>query len=188
MCDWSLDVCSSDLPAVSRLLKEASEILRRSGKDPSLEGYQQKSRKRVWEIAAAVWSAVAQRRLTYAEPPASFERNGQKIRTPGEVLDNGIATCLDSAVLFASALEQIGLRPLIAFTEGHAICGLWLQPQTLPSLITDDPAELRKHIDLKELLLFETTLVTHEPPKKFSKAIETANGEIRSEEHTSELK
>src|SRR3546814_2748006 len=137
-------------------------------------------------------------------PPASFERNGQKIRTPGEVLDNGIATCLDSAVLFASALEQIGLRPLIAFTEGHAICGLWLQPQTLPSLITDDPAELRKHIDLKELLLFETTLVTHEPPKKFSKAIETANGEIaeavedkfvyaldiaraRSEEHTSEL-
>src|SRR3546814_15604571 len=75
-------------PAVSRLLKEASEILRRSGKDPSLEGYQQKSRKRVWEIAAAVWSAVAQRRLTYAEPPASFERNGQKIRKPGEVLDN----------------------------------------------------------------------------------------------------
>src|SRR3546814_9656941 len=70
------------------------------------------------------------------------------------------------------------LRPLIAFTEGHAICGLWLQPQTLPSLITDDPAELRKHIDLKELLLFETTLVTHEPPKKFSKSIETANGEI----------
>src|SRR3546814_2669439 len=68
-------------PAVSRLLKEASEILRRSGKDPSLEGYQQKSRKRVWEIAAAVWSAVAQRRLTYAEPPASFERNGQKIRS-----------------------------------------------------------------------------------------------------------
>src|SRR3546814_5989994 len=72
-------------PAVSRLLKEASEILRRSGKDPSLEGYQQKSRKRVWEIAAAVWSAVATRRLTYAEPPASFEGNGQKIRTPGDV-------------------------------------------------------------------------------------------------------
>src|SRR3546814_15184032 len=105
--DWSSDVCSSDL---------------------------QKSRKRVWEIAAAVWSAVAQRRLTYAEPPASFERNGQKIRTPGEVLDNGIATCLDSAVLFASALEQIGLRPLIAFPEGHPICGPWLQPQTPPRL------------------------------------------------------
>src|SRR3546814_12109975 len=94
-------------PAVSRLLKEASEILRRSGKDPSLEGYQQKSRKRVWEIAAAVWSAVAQRRLTYAEPPASFERNGQKIRTPGEVLDNGIATCLDSEIGRASCRERV---------------------------------------------------------------------------------
>src|SRR3546814_11253811 len=72
----------------------------------------------------------------------------------------------------------MGLLPRVAVTEGHAICGVCLQPQTLQSLITDVPAELRKHIDLKELLLFETTLVTHEPPKKFSKAIETANGEI----------
>src|SRR3546814_9805837 len=70
------------------------------------------------------------------------------------------------------------LRPLIAFTEGHAICGLWLQPQTLPSLITDDPAELRKHIDLKELLLFETTLVTHKPRKSFSRRMKTSNGKI----------
>src|SRR3546814_17926225 len=115
-------------PAVSRLLKEASEILRRSGKDPSLEGYQQKSRKRVWEIAAAVWSAVAQRRLTYAEPPASFERNGQKIRTPGEVLDNGISTCLDCSVIFAPALEQIGLSTLIAFPQGHTHLGMCQQP------------------------------------------------------------
>src|SRR3546814_7999822 len=114
-------------PAVSRLLKEASEILRRPGKDPWLEGYQQKSRKRVWEIAAAIRAAATQRRIACSEPPASFERSGQRIRIPGEVLDNGLATCLDTAVLFASALEQIGLRPLIAFTEGHAICGLWLQ-------------------------------------------------------------
>ncbi|MEO3430161.1 DUF3320 domain-containing protein [Pelagibius sp. CAU 1746] len=165
-------------PAVARLLKEASEVLRRSGKNPSLEGYQQKSRKRVWEIAAALWAAVAQRRLTYVEPPASFERQGQKIRTPGEVLETGLATCLDSAVLFASALEQVGLNPMIAFTDGHAICGLWLQPQTLPGLTTDDASELRKHVDLKELLLFETTAVTQDPPMKFSKAIEAGNGEI----------
>src|SRR3546814_21125086 len=111
--DWSSDVCSSDL-----------------------------SRKRVWEIAAAIWAAAAQRRIAYSEPPASFERSGQRIRTPGEVLDNGLATCLDTAVLFASALEQIGLRPLIAFTEGHAICGLWLQPQALPSPLTADPPHL----------------------------------------------
>ena len=165
-------------PAVSRLLREASEVLQKSGKQASLEGYQQKSRKRVWEIAAAIWAAVAQHRLTYVEPPASFERQGQKIRTPGDVLEAGLATCLDTTVLFASALEQIGLNPLIAFTEGHAFCGLWLQPQHLPALTTDDCSEIRKHVDLKELVLFETTLATGNPPAKFSQALEAGNRHI----------
>jgi hypothetical protein len=65
-------------PAIQRLLKNASGILERSGKKPSLEGYQSKSRSRSWEIVASIWAAVAAKRLTYAEPPASFESQGQK--------------------------------------------------------------------------------------------------------------
>ena len=168
-------------PAVGRILKDASKILSRSGKQSALEGYQQRSRKRVWEIAAALWSAVAQCRLTYVEPPASFELVGQKIRTPGEVIDSGLATCLDTAVLFAAALEQSGLRPLIVFTRGHAFCGVWLQPQGLPGLITDDCAEIRKYMDLNELVLFETTLVTGDPPAKYSKAIEAGKRHLAEE-------
>src|SRR3546814_1635267 len=121
-------------PAVSQILKEAGEVLRRAGQQPSLDGYQSRSRQRVWQIASAIWSAVAARRLVYVEPPASFERQGQKIRTPGEVMGQGLATCLDTTVLFAAALEQAGLNPVIIFTKGHSFCGLWLQPQELPSL------------------------------------------------------
>ena len=169
-------------PSISDLLKEAAETLRSSGHKASFEGYQSKSRKRVWQITSAIWAAISSKRIIYAEPPSSFEKEGQKIRTPSEVLSKGLATCLDSSLLFASALEQAGLYPIIAFTEGHAFCGVWLQPQHLPSLIVDDPTDLRKYIALKELVLFETTFVTNEPPMAFSKAIEEANRQIAEDQ------
>ena len=158
-------------PAIERVLKAASDVLRRAGKNPAIDGYQSRSRERVYELASAIWSAVAAHRLTYAEPPASFESQGQKVRTPSHVWDSGLATCLDTTVLFAAALEQAGLNALVAFTQGHALCGVFLQPQTLQSVTTDEAADLRRRIDLDELIVFETTLVTAEPPAKFSQAI-----------------
>ena len=79
-------------------------------------------------LVSAIWTAIARRKLTYAEPPASFETRGQKIRFPDDVSRQGLATCLDTALLFAGAIEQAGLHPLMAFTKGHAFCGAWLQP------------------------------------------------------------
>ena len=173
-------------PAVSKVLKQAGEVLRQAGEQPALDGYQSKSRQRVWQIVSAIWTAISSRRLVYAEPPASFELEGQKIRTPGEVWDSGLSTCLDSTVLFAAALEQAGLNPVIAFTKGHALCGVWLQPQQLLALTTDDCSDLRKYIALKELVLFETTLVVNEPPLPFSKAVSEANRRV-SEENEQEF-
>ncbi len=173
-------------PAVSKILKEAGETLRSAGFRPALDGYQSKSRKRVWQVVSSVWSSISAMRMVYAEPPSSFEKEGQKVRTPSEMMENGLATCLDTTLLFASALEQAGLYPIVAFTKGHAFCGVWLQPQHLPSLTIDDPTDLRKYIALKELVLFETTFVTNEPPVSFSKAIAEANRQI-SEEHEAEF-
>ncbi len=63
-------------PAVARLLKDASRALDALGVSGALDGYQGKSRERAWALVSAAWSAVAARRLTYAEPPASFEATG----------------------------------------------------------------------------------------------------------------
>ncbi len=76
-------------PAVSKVLKDAGEALRSSGLSPSLDGYQSKSRKRVWQVVAAIWSSVSAMRMVYAEPPSSFENHGQKVRTPSEMMENG---------------------------------------------------------------------------------------------------
>ncbi|MCY1290431.1 hypothetical protein D9M70_395770 [compost metagenome] len=58
--------------------------------------------------------------LDYALPPASFERDGQKVRSPSHLAEHGLATCFDLTMLFCALLEQAGLNPLIIFTHGHA--------------------------------------------------------------------
>ena len=95
--------------SIQHLLKESSGILVSSGRDGSIDGYQKKSRKRVWEVMSGIWAAVSARSITYAVPPASFETSGQKIRLPIEIERTGLSTCLDTALLFAAAFEQAGL-------------------------------------------------------------------------------
>lgn len=164
--------------AVDRVLKSASEVLRRAGKKDGIDGYEAKSRSRVWELASAIWSAIVGLRISYALPPASFEAQGQKIRTPSVVLDGRLATCLDMAMLFAAALEQAGLNPLVVLTKGHAFAGVWLQPQEFASLVTEEAAALRKRVDLQELVVFETTLVTQAHAPSFKVAIDEGRRQI----------
>ena len=161
-------------PAVDRVLRDASLVLRKAGKSDGIDGYQKKSRQRVWELTSAIYTAIANLNISYSGPPASFERDGQKIRLPSTILENRLATCLDSTMLFASALEQAGLNPIVAMPKGHAVVGVWLQPEELNTIVIDESETLRKRIQLNELLLVETTYVTSHPAPPFSKAIAAA--------------
>jgi hypothetical protein len=158
-------------PAVDRLLKRAAQVLRDSSRSAALNGYDT-GPKHVWEILSAIWSAVAAERLDYAVPPASFEQTGQKVRSPGQIFEAGIATCLDLALLFAAAAEQAGLNPLIIFTAGHAFAGCWLRQEEFSTAVVDDPSALRKRLLLKELVLFEATVITGASVPAFSRACE----------------
>jgi len=165
-------------PAVDKVLKAASDALRRAGRPGGIDGYESGDRTRVYEFASAIWTAVAGLKLSYALPPASFERSGQKVRTPRAIFDGRIATCLDTALLFAAALEQARLNPLIVLTEGHAFVGCWLQPQEFAQLVTDEAGIVRTRMDLNELLLFETTLVADHPPARFSQAVDEGRRQV----------
>lgn len=174
-------------PAVERLLKKAAEVLRQHGKVGALNGYEG-GPKRAWELISAIWTAISALGLDYALPPASFEHAGQKIRVAGQIIDAGLATCLDTALLFAAVLEQCGLNPLIVFTHGHAFAGVWLKAEEFSTSIVDDVTALRKRVKLNELVLFETTLVTHRPSPAFSRAVERGAQQIsEAVEHTFEL-
>jgi very-short-patch-repair endonuclease len=158
-------------PAVDRLLKRAAEVLHQNDRNPALDGYTGGA-KRAWELTSAIWGATAGMQLDYALPPASFEQSGQKVRSPSQIEGSGIGTCFDLALLFCAALEQVGLNSLMVFTEGHAFAGVWLQPEEFSTVVVDDVTSLRKRLMLKELVLFETTLVTQRPTVPFSYATE----------------
>ena len=76
-------------PAVARVLKHAASLLEKAGHEGSMNGYQSCDPRRAYLLAGAIWSAVTGLALTYAEPPASFEKEGQKIRGPDRITDDG---------------------------------------------------------------------------------------------------
>ncbi len=64
-------------------------------------------------------------------------------------------------------------------TQGHCFVGVWLVEKTFSRLIESDCTELRKAIAAKELIVFETTLITHRPPARFEDAVKTAMAATR---------
>lgn len=166
---------------VDRLLKKASAILRHYKRETALDGYSG-GPKRAWELASAIWASISSMGLDYILPPASFERAGQKVRTPAQIADAGLATCLDSTLLICAALEQCGLNPLIVFTQGHSLAGVWLKNEEFSTVVVDDVTALRKRVKLKELVIFETTLLTKRPCPALKHAIAHGEKQISEEE------
>ena len=157
-------------PAIFRLLRSAAERLATHGHSSALDGYQSNDPKRAYMLAAAIYSAIAGIGAHYAQPPASFELRGQKVRRPSKIVSDAIATCLDTTLLFAASLEAAGLNALALLLDGHAFVGVWLVKRTLPKTLEDDVIEIRKAIAARELIVFETTGVTHRPAMTFEQA------------------
>src|SRR4051812_1194953 len=168
-------------PAVDLIIRDAASALGAAGRGTAIDGYASKRKARAWEIAEAVWVALSARGITYVLPPASFERTGQKVRSPGEIVERRLGTCLDLSLLYAACAEQAGLNPLLVLTAGHAFVGLWLKDELLPSAVVDDAQVLRKRRGLEEVVFVETTLLTGQPPAGFAEAVRRG-GEHLAEE------
>ncbi|SNS80164.1 Part of AAA domain-containing protein [Geodermatophilus pulveris] len=146
-------------PTVTALIGEAADLLEQRTGSGSVQGYQS-GPERVDEIVAALAEAVRRRRVRYTEPPAGWADVGQKVRTPGDVLDGRVGTCLDTVVTMAAALEQAGIRPLLWVAEGHSFLGYWREERSAESVATTDVAMLVDLVDLGLIRLVETTLLT----------------------------
>ncbi|MBP0964808.1 MAG: DUF3320 domain-containing protein [Oscillospiraceae bacterium] len=146
-------------PSVSAIIHEASMFLKKWKGTPSFTGYQTNNPNNVKLQMAAIYAALAQQKIIYNNPPASYEIIGQRIRLPHIVLEQKMGTCLDLAVLYAACLEAVGLNPLLFFIKGHAFCGCWLENNTFADCCTDDVSAVEKRIaaDAEEMLLVECT-------------------------------
>jgi len=146
--------------AISALMPEVSDRLSAATGRSAIDGYQSENPERVDAIAQAVYDAMRARDIRYAEPPASWGLDGQKVRTPQEVLDGRLGTCLDTTVTMAATLEQAGINTTLWVLEGHALLGYWRIDSALPTISTTEVIDVVNLVDLGHLRLVETTMLT----------------------------
>lgn len=81
--------------------------------------------------AAAMFAALKQSHISYVSSIytfGNFPGETERIRLPRETLQLSNANCIDVSVAFASAMENIGLQPVIVIVPGHAFTGVRLAP------------------------------------------------------------
>ncbi|WP_193044332.1 DUF3320 domain-containing protein [Mycolicibacterium baixiangningiae] len=146
--------------AVTTLLTEVSDHLKAATGNSAIDGYQSENPDRVDAIAKAVFDVMRARDIRYAEPPASWGADGQKIRTPAEVLDGRLGTCLDTTLTMAAVLEQAGINTTLWVLRGHAFLGYWRTDSALSMVSTTEVVDVVNQVDLGHIALIETTMLT----------------------------
>ena len=167
-------------PVVTSLIQLAAQYLQKWTKDPSLAGYQYNDPNRVKQMAAAAFAAIQQKNITYANPPASFEEFGQRIRLADAVLEQHLGTCMDMTLLYCACLEAMGLNPIMVLVRGHIFAGVWLVEDSFSDTIMDDPSQLQKRMSngIHEILVVECTAMNAGRNYDFDKACKLAAAKV----------
>ena len=167
-------------PVLPPIIKRASEILGSWTGSSALDAYQTRDPNRVKMQMAAVFEAVSEQGIAYCTAPASFDKDGQRVRLAGEVIGNRLANCMDISLFYASCLEAIGINPLIIITEGHAFAGAWLVESTFPDSVNDDSSLLTKRTagGINEILLVEATMMLGGSRSAFDEASASAESKL----------
>ena len=63
--------------------------------------------------------------MNYTSISGSVFPATQTVRLPADTITQGSGNCIDGTFVFASALEAMGLEPLLVFVPGHAFVGVW---------------------------------------------------------------
>lgn len=155
---------------VESLIRQVTEVLEKNGYGRSVDGYQSNSREKPFLMVAALWNVISSQKIAYVTPPPGYARQGQRIRLAPDISSTRIGACLDLSLLFASCLEAMGLNPVIALCKEHVFVGVWLIDERLPVLTNDDPMDLRKRVDCRDIVIFESTLVTNAAPVTFEQS------------------
>ena len=83
----------------------------------------------VVDQAKAVFQAMRNSGISYVNSlfvMGSYVGEAQRVRLPSETLRLNVANCMDVSVVFASAMENLGMQPLLILGPGHAIVGVRL--------------------------------------------------------------
>lgn len=150
-----------DDPAVEQLMQYASEMLAARALPSVWSGYAV-GKSGVVNRLHAIWNTVVAAGLEYSLPPECWVTDGlgQKVRTPQVIMRGGKGTCLDTTLMLAAMVAKAGLNPLVILVGGHAFLGVMLKDESLPNPVVMDVAMVRNLMQLEEVLVLETTMMT----------------------------
>ena len=170
-------------PLLPKIKLSAAKFLERWTGSSAFDEYQTQDRNRVRAQVAAIYEALRSEGIIYSAPPASFETSGQRIRMADKVLTEKMGTCLDTSLLLASCLEEIGIYPIILMLKGHAMVGAWLTPHVFPQTICDDVSYLQKEMadGNNNLVVLESTAITSSKGIGFEDAVRSATQKLSDE-------
>lgn len=140
--------------AIDKLLSAAAD----KAPGRALGGYQGDDHQlAVEQQAKAIYDTIHEMGVKYVNAPISFGKNDQRVKLPAESLADKSGNCIEGTLLFASAFESLGMRPVVILVPGHAFVGvrLWDDDDTI--------------------LPIETTMVGTDPYKD---AVKTAIDEL----------
>jgi len=171
-------------PYIFEILKKSESLLTEWTGSPSFTGYQSNNHNNVLKQMAAIYGALQQENITYCAPPASFEKDGQKIRLCSTIKEQKFGTCLDTSLLYASCLEAVGLNPMIVVIKGHAFVACWLENESFAECIQDDISVLTKRIapGVNEICVVESTAFTKGKSENFESAVVMAENHLSNED------
>ena len=112
---------------------------------------------RVQQLAEACAEALGARVSNYVAGRVGFEDDGQKVRTAGEVVDEGLGNCLDLACACAAMWELAGLNAFLVFGAGHAIAGFFVVDEHYGEPSIEDARPTLKRLELGELRVVDAT-------------------------------
>lgn len=122
-------------PAVKRIISDAKKYLMALTDDPDagFDGYQSvdvdgnpASAASTDRQVQAIWTAIVNDRdLLYVNPPPAYSVQGQRLRSPSEILESSSGTCIDLSLLMAACLEYVEIHACLVLLTGHCFVGYW---------------------------------------------------------------
>ncbi|MBQ4175318.1 MAG: DUF4011 domain-containing protein, partial [Prevotella sp.] len=172
-------------PEISKIKVNAAQYIEKLTGSSALDEYQTQDPNRVRAQVAGIFEALRSEQLIYSAPPASYEKNGQRVRLVDKVLSEKLGTCLDLSLLFASCLEACGLHPVLVLQQGHMYIGCWLVDKYYYQTVCDDISILSKSMadGISEMVLVEATDVAASGKVTFEEAVDHATHHIVAEEN-----
>lgn len=123
---------NKDRPEVEELVRKAADHMKAlGGSDNAMVGMQGDQAEIKRQMEAIFLAMAKDYKIRYVMAPFSYDNSSvQKIKTPEEVMQTKSGLCIELAILMASALENIGLNPVIVLTADHAWAGIELGART----------------------------------------------------------